>query len=563
MPPIFSKEKQHLYCLCDSSKGQHRTSPCEEHCLVGNHIQIMARALAEDKPDLALRALRAVNPFPGVTGRVCPHPCETHCNRNCHDEALSIRALERFSADHGTSPHLTPLPASGKKVAVIGSGPSGLGAAYFLTLLGHEVTVFESAPVAGGVPRQSIPDFRLPKDVVDREVGLLLDLGVRILTNTEVGRDVQIEDILSRYAACVVAVGNQKERRLAIPGIEHALAAVSFLRSSNLARERMDGKRVVILGGGGVAFDCAFTARRLGAADVRLVCLEDRSVMKVTAGELAQADAEGIIMHTGWLSGAITESDGADGALRVTAEAVSAFSFDEKGELHAEKIPGKVLALDCDTVICASGLLPDIAFLDRLNPARTGRGGIATEHGAASLPGLFATGECTMGPSLVSSVIRDARRTAFEVHAWLNDMPLGQAIDAWIADDGTITVRYGVTKGEAHEVACEEIANIYHHEKSPRHAPVLLAASDTWMAFEELDKGLSPEDARSEAARCMHCGHCQACGECVDSCPGLILELGEISPRVAWPDECWHCGCCRLACPGACISFVFPIHTFL
>ena len=561
MPPVFSKEKQKIYCLFDSSRGEHRTSPCELHCLVGNPIQQMSRALADGNSDLALRALRAVNPFPGVTGRVCPHPCEENCNRGCLDESVSIRALERFSADHGNSPRLQPLQPSGKSVAVIGSGPSGLACAYFLTLLGHDVTVFEASPVAGGVPRLSIPDFRLPKDVVDKEVGLLLDLGVKIVTNTEVGRDIQMADLKERFSACVVAVGNRKERMLAIPGIEHALPAVSFLQSSNLARERMDGKRVVILGGGGVAFDCAFTARRLGASSIALVCLENRAIMKVTQAELAQADAEGIELHTGHLSAGIDMN--VDGRLFVRADAVSDFAFDDKGELHVEKEDIPQLVLECDIVICASGLMPDISFLDGLELQRTGRGGIAVENGQSSLPGLFAVGECTMGPSLVSSVVRNARRTAFEIHAWLNDMPLGQAIDASIDENGLINVSYGVTKGEQHEVQFEEIANIYHYEKNQRSKTVFLTANETWMAFEELDKGLRDEDAAIEAARCMHCGHCQACGECVDSCPGLILELGDVSARVAYPDECWHCGCCRLACPGACISFKFPIHTFL
>lgn len=563
MPPVFSKETQRLYVVNESPAGQHRTSPCEVHCLAGNPIQKLLNAVADNAPEKALYALRAVNPFPGISGRVCPHPCSGSCNRGQHDEALSIRSLERFAADHGAGKvkRLRPLPPTGRKIAVIGSGPAGLSCAYFSALLGHEVCVFEASAVAGGVPRQSIPDFRLPKDIVDREVGMILDLGVVIHTNTEVGRDVALSDIMQRFDACVIAVGNRRERRLNIPGIEQSLPAVEFLRRSNLDRKRLDGRNVVILGGGGVAFDCAFTARRLGAAAVSLVCLEDREHLKVPREEVAQADDEGIRLHTGYLAAGIAT----EGALprSVLADPVTAFSFDESGRLQVEKADAPQLHVDADMVICASGLLPDLDFLEKTPVEKTPRGCLRAHHGATSIPGLFAVGECASGPSLVSAVVRDGRRTAFAINAWLQGENPSLSVDAFIDEDGTLRVHYGVVTTPRHETLYEEIVNTVHHIPAPRHHSVQLTARETWLAFEELDKGLLPEDAVAEAKRCMHCGHCQKCGECVDSCPGLILEMGEASPRVAYPDECWHCGCCRLACPGSCISFNFPIHTFL
>ena len=204
------------------------------------------------------------NPFSGVTGRVCTHPCEMHCNRRKYDEGISIRALERFAADAPVISRLAPLADTGKKVAVIGSGPAGMTCAYFLRLMGHAVTVFEASAVLGGVPRVSVPDFRLPKNVVDREVGNVLSLNIAAHTNVKVGRDVALAAIMDAYDATVVAVGNQKERLLNIPGREALVPAVSFLGASNLSRQSLAGKNVVVLGGGGVAFDCAFTARRLG-----------------------------------------------------------------------------------------------------------------------------------------------------------------------------------------------------------------------------------------------------------------------------------------------------------
>ena len=486
MPPVFSRETTRVFVQDASHAGQGRTSPCECRCPAGNPIQKMERAIADGNEALALEYLRARNPFPGVTGRVCPHPCEPGCNRNSYDEGVAIRALERHAADYGSAfRRMKSLPSTGKRIAVIGSGPAGLTCAYFSALLGHTVDVFEASPVAGGVPRQAIPDFRLPKAVVDREVGLVLGLGVNILTNTAVGRDISLASLLERYNACLIAAGNGKERRLDIPGIEHALPAVRFLRESNLNRTRLDGKRVAILGGGGVAFDCAFTVKRL--------------------------------------------------------------------------------ELEADIVICASGLTAALDFLDAVpGVERTPRGFIAAapETGMTSKPGLYAAGECASGPSLVCAAIGEGRRTALAMHAFLTGTDAAP-LEAWFDDEGLLALHPSAGGTEQHVVAFEEIVNIGYHENAPRNPTERLAARETWLAFEELDKGLTLEAARAEAARCLHCGHCQSCWQCVASCPGLILKEGEHGPEVAYPDECWHCGCCRLACPGACISFRFPLHTFL
>lgn len=564
MPPVFSRETTRVSVQDASHAGQGRTSPCERHCPAGNPIQKMERAIADGNEAVALEYLRARNPFPGVTGRVCPHPCETRCNRSSYDEGVAIRALERHAADHGSAfRRMRKHTPTGKRIAVIGSGPAGLTCAFFSALLGHAVDVFEASPIAGGVPRQAIPDFRLPKAVVDREVGLVLDLGVNILTNTAVGRDISFTSLLERYDACLIAAGNGKERRLAIPGIEYALPAVQFLRESNLSRARLDGKRVAILGGGGVAFDCAFTAKRLGAAETHLVFLEDMEHMRVPAEEIRQAEDEGIRLHPSHLASAVRCGGGAVSG--VAADAVSAFRFDERGSLSADRISGGVLELEADVVICASGLMADLDFLDAVpDVERTPRGFIAVDPqtGMTSKPGLYAAGECASGPSLVASAVGEGRRTAFAMHAFLTGTDAAP-LEAWFDDEGLLALHPSAGGAEQHVVAFEEIVNIGYHEKAARNLTERIAARETWLAFEELDKGLSPEAARAEAARCLHCGHCQSCGQCVASCPGLILKEGEHGPEVAYPDECWHCGCCRLACPGACISFRFPLHTFL
>jgi len=561
MPPIFSREDPLLYVQNASHAGQAHTSPCENHCLTGNAIQKMERAISDGDTNAALRILRARNPFPGVTSRVCPHPCEKACNRIQYDEGVSIRSLERFAADNGIAADAAPLPASGRKIAIIGSGPAGLTCAYFSALMGHAVTVFEGSPVVGGVPRQSIPDFRLPKMVVDREVGLVIEKGVTIHTNTRVGRDVSLNDIRSRFDAVVLAVGNGKERRLDIPGMDKADTAVDFLIRSNLMRERMDGKNVVVLGGGGVAFDAAFTARRLGAASVSLVFIESRDAMRTPEEEVRQAEEEGIVLYASSLAAEV-ETDG-DTVTGLTADRLNGFLFLENGSLEVSRAEGGRFRLDADTVICASGLMADLDFLAGLDVERSPRGFIVADtNGMSSVPGLFAAGECATGPSLVGSSVADGRRIAFGIDAWFKGEESGAARDVWIGEDGHLAMRPATPRPQ-YEVRFEDLINIDAHEKSPRKDCVQLAAKDTWLAFEELGQGLSAEEAQQQASRCMHCGHCQNCGECVSSCAGLILGKGEESPKVVYTDECWHCGCCRLACPRGCISFKFPIHTML
>ena len=208
-----------------------------------------------------------------------------------------------------------------------------------------------------------------------------------------------------------------------------------------------------------------------------------------------------------------------------------------------------MLELEADIVICASGLTADLDFLDAVpGVERTPRGFIAAapETGMTSKPGLYAAGECASGPSLVCAAIGEGRRTALAMHAFLTGTDAAP-LEAWFNDEGLLALLPSAGGTEQHVVAFEEIVNISYHEKAPRNPTERLTARETWLAFEELDKGLTLEAARAEAARCLHCGHCQSCWQCVASCPGLILKEGEHGPEVAYPDECWHCGCCRLA----------------
>lgn len=553
MPPRYSKELKKLV-VSGYQKRQGRTSPCEAYCPAGNRIQAVETLLKDGKPEQAHAVLLSRNPFPGVTGRVCTHPCELKCNRRKYDEGVSIRALERFAADTPMISRLTPLADTGRKVAVIGSGPAGMTCAYFLRLFGHEVTVFEAAAVLGGAPRMSVPDFRLPKNVVDRETGHVLSLGISAHTNVDVGRDVSMADIMKTYDATVVAVGNRGERLLNIPGRENLIPAVSFLAASNLARQSLEGKDVVVLGGGGVAFDCAFTAKRLRAASVSLVFPEKSDAIKAPAEEVAQAGEEGITLHASYLA------QSAEGGT-VRAKGLESFSFSESGELLAEYREGDELVLHADVVICASGLLPGTDFLAELAPEKNARGHlVVNDFQETSVAGLFAAGDIVTGPSTVASAIGSGRNAAIGVHCCLSGLQQKPELSFEEKEDGTLRLAVGgpALQAQQHVVLFEEIENPSYHEHAPRQVTGRYAAAHL-LPFEEIDLGFTAEQAQAEAARCMHCGHCIDCGTCVERCPNYILERNEDGPFVRYPEECWHCACCRIGCPTGAIAIEFPI----
>jgi len=311
-----------------------------------------------------LAYLRSRNPFAGITGRVCAHPCEGVCNRNEYDEGLAIRALERFAADHAdVAPVGQPQRAkrTGKKVAIIGSGPAGMTCAYFSALLGHAVTVFESSTTLGGIPRTAIPDFWLSKDIVEREIVQILELGVRAETNTAVGKDIAFNKILKEHDACLIAVGASKERDLDIPGNEMMVPAISFLKGVNLGQRDKVGARVVIVGGGGVAFDCAFTAKRLGAAEVHIVCVEGQDCMCAPPQEISKAGAEGITVHNSKMISSVLDKDGK--SIAIEYYEISAFEFDAECRLSVQPVSGEKKRLETDFVISAVGGKPDLTFI--------------------------------------------------------------------------------------------------------------------------------------------------------------------------------------------------------
>ena len=564
MPPKFSRELEEKIIFPEHVADQNRTSPCEVNCPAGNPIQKMNALIQEDRIEDALAYLKSRNPFPGITGRVCSHPCEHVCNRNEYDEGLSIQALERFAADHADAT-LVKRPQrkerTGKKLAIIGSGPAGMTCAYFSALFGHDATVFESSPTLGGIPRTAIPDFWLPKDIVDREIGNVLELGVRAQTNTTIGRDIAFEKVLAEHDACLIAVGLSKDRLLDIPGAGLALPALSFLKRINLGERDVIADRVVIMGGGGVAFDCAFTAKRLGAAEVHIVCVEGLDCMCAPPHEIRQAEAQGITIHTSAMISGVLEHKGKTAGIECFE--ISAFEFDEQSCLSVEPVSGEKKLLPADIVISAVGVVPDLSFIAGNSQLEIAPGltlQVDPKTMATSVKGVFAAGDVVSGPSSVAQAIGNGRRAAVAVDRFFNNKRSPELERIVINEACQVVAQELIAQSMPHEVAYEEIWNVFHHEKKQRQKTAKLSVEKAMRSFAEIDKGFEKDAAMVEAERCLHCGHCTSCGCCVEDCPGLILEMKPEGPRVAFPDECWHCGCCRIACPSGAILYEFPLN---
>lgn len=562
MPPKFSEELNKATIFSSCLDFQRRTSPCEAFCPAGNPIQKMNELIKEDRLEEALEYIHARNPFPGITGRVCNHPCEMHCNRNNYDEGIAIRTLERYTADHADMNRVKrPFKSegSGKKLAVIGSGPAGMTCAYFSALFGHEVTVFEGSDVLGGMLRAGIPETRLPRHIVDREVGQVLQTGVSAKVNTVIGRDIDLEEVLKAYDACLIATGTWKEKSADVPNDQVAVRGVSFLREVNRGRRDPIGDRVVIVGGGGVAFDCAFAVRRLGASEIHIVCVEDKENMVATPEDILQAEKEGIVLHNGqMISRVLTENQKAAG---IEFFEVSSYHFEDDGHLSVIPASEKQKELKADAVILAVGLEPDLDYVGN-RFKRTSKGTLEVDPAtmSTSVPGVFAAGDAVNGPGTVAEAVGSGRRAAVAIHRYFKMGRPDLNVTISLEDGEVIEFKDNGHLLEPHVVSYDEMFDAEFFEKKQRRPESISDTVQSMGSLEEMGLGFrSSEEAMEEAGRCFHCGHCQLCGRCVDHCPGYVLEMTEKGPKVAFPDECWHCGSCRVNCPSSCIYYEFPV----
>ena len=529
-----------------------KTPPCSHNCPAGEDISLQISLIAQGRFEEALELIRLENPFPGVTGRVCPHPCETECNRAEYGGRVAIHDLERFVADHAT-PKRPSVQASQRrdaKVAIIGSGPAGLTCAYHLARWGYPVTVFEALPVPGGMMRVGIPDYRLPKDVLEREIAAIEALGVEIKTNMRLGDNLSLDD-LGDYKAIFIAVGLSKSRRLNIPGEEArgVIPGLEFLKRLNLGEEVQVGSRVVVVGGGNTAMDAARSALRLGAK-VTVLYRRSRQEMPAIPEEVEEALEEGVDIQFLATPVEVLTRDGQVVGLRCIRMRLG--EPDESGRRRPIPIEGSEFTVQADAVIPAIGQVADLSFLDE--QVKVERGRIVIDRaGATTRPGIFAGGDVATPFGTVAHAIGSGKRAAMAIDRYLR----GEELPSFPPFEEN--VRFSPRPVESELVRFEDL-NLAYFEWAERRESAVRPPEERVKDFDEVALGLDEEQALAEASRCFNCGTCIMCDNCLNFCPDVAISRKNGSGPVSYPfyeinyDYCKGCGICAEECPRDAIS---------
>jgi len=548
--------------------------PCMQACPVHTQAGRYVTLIAQGRYEEAYRYARVPNPFASICGRVCGHPCEPACRRGQLDSPISIRALKRFLTERYGPESRNPIDVfpekprviHQEKVAVIGSGPAGMSAAHDLALLGYAVTIFDSAPVPGGMMHLGIPEYRLPRDVLQAQIREILDLGPELRLNMRLGRDFSLDDLRAQgYKAILLAFGLHRSRDLNLPGhdLDGVVKGIDFLLNVNLGYRFSIGKQVVVIGGGNVAIDVARSAMReqlkhtaepaggstlpdqltssemdvamkefmdvsraalrMGAREVHLVCLESREEMPASEEEIEEGLVEGIRIHPSLGPKQFVGKSGKVTGLEVIR---CASVFDAQRRFSPTFVPGTESIIPCDTVILAIGQASDLSFLsasDGIEATRQGTLKIAPETLMTTAPGVFAAGDIAFGPRLIISAVADGKKAAEQIDKYLRG-------PEWKPKPKYVQI----TLLDHHQMA-------EHYDEYSRLAvPVIPLERRTGVA--EVETGFTEEQARKEATRCLQCWintifegneaegtECILCGGCVDVCPENCLQLVPLS----------------------------------
>ena len=506
-----------------------RLPPCNDACPAGENIQGWLFHAEAGDYEQAWRLLTRDNPLPAVMGRVCYHPCETACNRGRLDECVGVNAIERFLGDEALRRGWAfepPPAASGKRVLVVGAGPSGLSAGYHLARLGHAVTIREAGPVAGGMMRFGIPKYRLPRDVLDAEIRRIEALGVRIELNSKVD-DVLASRDAGGFDAVFLAVGAHIAKRAYIPAGSAAkmLDAVSVLRSLEGEDKPLLGRRVVVYGGGNTALDVARTAKRLGATESIIVYRRTRERMPAHESELEEALQEGVLVK--WLS-TIRQA----GESSITVEKMR---LDDTGS----PVPtGEFETLEADSVVLALGQDVDLSLLDGVPGLEIDDGVVKVDDALmTSHPGIFAGGDMVPGERTVTVGVGHGKLAARHIDAWLRGT-------RW-------------THPPRPELASYERLNTWYYSDAPRSRQPVLDAIRRQSTFDEVVGSYDETTAQFEARRCLSCGNCFECDNCYGVCPDNAVVKRGPGLRYAFNyDYCKGCGLCVAECPCGAIATV-------
>lgn len=477
-------------------------APCQTACPVGTNAGLYVSLVAEGRYDEALRVASEPNPFPVICGRVCTAPCEDACRRGEFDEPIAIRDLKRFATDHGTYKRQLPPPKQRyrERVAIIGSGPTGLSAAYYLARRGYPVTIFDAMPVAGGMMSIGIPEYRLPRAELQRDIDAIVGLGVEIRLNTAIGRDIAFDDLHRQYDAVLLAVGAQRSQKLDIPGegLEGVIPATSFLKDYNLDPATHLSGTVAVVGGGSTAMDAARSALRAGAHAVHILYRRTQAEMPAQIDEVRAALEEGI--HLQELVAPISLA-GNNGHLNmITCQRMSMGEPDGQGRRRPVPIPGAEFSLPVDYVLVAIGEAPDPSFLPEGTSVGVAPWGgllINSETLATGAPGVFAAGDVTYGPHSIIEAAAHGHKAARNIHAYLRHFSPGKINS--LPDEDAATISRLPASGQI------------TLDLRPIPREVMPLRVQQAVRTVEFAVGLTERQARIEAGRCLRCDLAYLC----------------------------------------------------
>jgi 2-oxoacid:acceptor oxidoreductase delta subunit (pyruvate/2-ketoisovalerate family) len=536
-----------------------KTPPCSAACPVGNDIVAFIRKITEGDLEGSWNVIKEENPFPGVCGRVCFHPCEAKCNRGNYDEAIAIHALERFVADLASNLNEKIEKGSGArkgKIAIVGSGPAGLSCAYHLARLQYDVTVFESSSSAGGMLRMGIPSYRLPRDVLDQEISRIVALGVEIRTGIAFGEKLSL-DGLRDYQAIFIASGAHQSRSLQISGEKgkDVLSGLGLLRKINLARKGRLGNRIAIIGGGNTAVDVARSVIRMGKK-ATILYRRSKEEMPAFEDEIAEAIEEGVKIR--YLVNPIRIQQ-KDSLKRLECLRMELGEKDETGRRKPVPVPNSNFFIEADSVAIAAGEEIEVSFLPK--GAERKEGIVLTrKDGSTGIKGIFAGGDLTSNQRTVAHAIGSGKKAALAIDCYLKGKDSEETIRQILIGEGPSlsTFRYlhpEERKMNPHVVAFEEL-NVDYFEPSKRQKESKGLVKKRIRGFEEVTSTLTEEFAIKEAERCFSCGTCNECENCYVFCPDTsVIKTGEMFSHQVDYDFCKGCGICLSECPRGAISF--------
>ncbi len=535
-----------------------KTPPCRASCPVGNDIAGFIQKITEEDFEGAWNLIKEENPFPGVCGRVCFHPCELKCNRREYDEPIAIHSLERFVSDFASNLNREIQKAPGLrkgKIAVIGAGPAGMSCAYHLAKLHYDVTVFESSPLAGGLLRTGIPSYRLPKGVLDREISNIETLGVEIRTGIPFGENLEL-DGLKDYQAIFIATGAHRSRDLQIPGEKRksVFKGLDLLRKINSSKKVKLGDKVAIVGGGNTAIDVARSVIRLGKK-ATILYRRSKEEMPAFDEEILDALEEGVKIK--YLVNPIRIQQ-TDGLQRLECLRMELGEKDGSGRRRPVPIPKSNFFFKADNVVIAAGEEVEVSYFPK---GIETRGGIVLTQrdGSTGIKGIFAGGDLASNQRTVAHAIGSGKRAALAIDCYLSGKNSEEAIRQILIGEGpSISISRYLRPEERwmnpHVVTFDEL-NTDYFELSERCREAEGDVKKRIKGFEEVTSGFTESSASEEAERCFSCGTCNRCENCYVFCPdaSIIKEEG-ILPRQVDYDFCKGCGICFSECPRGAIS---------